>query len=156
MSTAHALELESTRKFFLTTLSIFDEADSRFAPHPEMYTVAGQVAHAAITVDWFMAGGFGAGWDENYEEHIRQAKAVTSLATAKAMLVKAFDQRHRDSDIGQQGHAARTDSERRDHARSAACVGDQRDRRPHRASSRVACRLRTTAGQGGADAVCVT
>jgi uncharacterized damage-inducible protein DinB len=91
MTNPHVFELESTRKFFLTTLSVLDEADSGFAPHPEMYTVAGQVAHAAITVDWFMAGGFGAGWDENYDEHIRQAKAVTSLTTAKAMLVKAFD-----------------------------------------------------------------
>jgi uncharacterized damage-inducible protein DinB len=91
MSNAHTFELESTRKFFLTTLSIFDEADSHFAPHPDMYTVAGQVAHAAITVNWFMAGGFGAGWDQNYDEHITQAKAVTSLATAKAMLITAFD-----------------------------------------------------------------
>ncbi len=91
MSSAYAFELESTRKFFLTTLSIFVEADSHFAPHPEMYTVAGQVAHTAITVDWFMAGGFGSGWDENYDEHIRQAKAVTSLAAAKAMLVTAID-----------------------------------------------------------------
>ncbi len=91
MSNAHVFELESTRKFFLTTLSIFDEADSVFAPHPDMYTVAGQVAHAAITVDWFMAGAFGAGWDQHYDEHIAQAKTVTSLETARAMLTKAFD-----------------------------------------------------------------
>ncbi len=91
MFNAHAYELESTRKFFLTTLSVFDEKDSRFAPHPDTYTVAGQVAHAAITVDWFMAGAFGAGWDQNYDEHVAQAKAVPSLDTARAMLVKSFD-----------------------------------------------------------------
>jgi uncharacterized damage-inducible protein DinB len=92
MSNAYAFELESTRKFFLTTLSIFDEGDSGFAPQPDMYTVAGQVAHAALSVDWFMAGGFGAGWDQDYEVQITPAKAVTSLATVRAMLVQAFDE----------------------------------------------------------------
>ena len=91
MFNAYAYELESTRKFFLTTLSVFDEADSGFAPHPDMYTVAGPVAHAAITVDWFMAGAFGAGCDQEYDVHIARAKAVTSLDEARTMLVKAFD-----------------------------------------------------------------
>ncbi|WP_310571011.1 DinB family protein [Gemmatimonas sp.] len=91
MFKAHAYELESTRKFFLTTLSVFDETDSGFAPHPDLYTVAGHVAHAAITVDWFMAGAFGAGWDQEYDVHIAQAKTVTSLDAARTMLVKAFD-----------------------------------------------------------------
>jgi hypothetical protein len=86
MSNALVYELESTRKFFLTTLSIFEEADSAFAPHPDMYTVAGQVVHTANSVDWFMAGGFGAGWDQNYDEHIATAKSVTSLAEARLML----------------------------------------------------------------------
>ena len=91
MFNAHAYELESTRRFFLTTLSVFNKADSNFAPHADMYTVAGQVAHAAITVDWFMAGAFGAGWDQAYDLHITRAKAVTSLDEARTMLVKAFD-----------------------------------------------------------------
>jgi uncharacterized damage-inducible protein DinB len=91
MSNALVYELESTRKFFLTTLSIFEEADSAFAPHPDMYTVAGQVVHTANSVDWFMAGGFGAGWDQNYDEHIATAKSVTSLAEARLMLARAFD-----------------------------------------------------------------
>jgi hypothetical protein len=40
-------ELESTRKFFKTTLSVFTQEDEGFAPFPELYTVAGHVAHAA-------------------------------------------------------------------------------------------------------------
>ena len=47
-----ALDLQMTLKFFKTTLSVFEEGDSGFAPSPELYTVAGHVSHAADTVDW--------------------------------------------------------------------------------------------------------
>ncbi len=50
-------ELESTQKFFKTTLSIFESGDAGFAPYPELYTVAGHVAHTADTIDWFIEGG---------------------------------------------------------------------------------------------------
>ena len=56
-------ELESTQKFFKTTLSIFESDDAGFAPYPELYTVAGHVAHTADSIDWFIEGGFGGGWD---------------------------------------------------------------------------------------------
>ena len=61
MSAAAGLvsELESTLKFFKTTLSVFEEQDSGFAPNPELYTVAGHVAHAADSVDWFIEGALG-------------------------------------------------------------------------------------------------
>ena len=91
MSTAAVTELESTRKFFLTTIGVLNADDEAFAPHAHMYTTASHVAHVAITVDWFMAGAFGAGWDQEYDVHIAQAKAVTSLDTARAMLDTAFE-----------------------------------------------------------------
>ncbi len=91
MSLAAIAELKSTRKFFLTTISVLDAGDETFAPHPDMYTTAGHVAHVAITVDWFMAGAFGAGWDSAYDVHIAQAKAVTSLDAARALLEHAFE-----------------------------------------------------------------
>ena len=52
MSAAAGLvsELESTLKFFKTTLSVFEEQDSGFAPNPDLYTVSGHVAHAADSV----------------------------------------------------------------------------------------------------------
>jgi len=92
MSNAAVSELESTRKFFLTTIAVLNADDEAFLPHPDMYTTAGHVAHVAITVDWFMAGAFGAGWDTDYDVHIAQAKAVTSLDAARALLERAFDQ----------------------------------------------------------------
>jgi len=92
MSTADGLvkELESTLKFFKTTLSAFDPADAPYAPNPDLYTVAGHVAHAADTVDWFIEGSFGKGWDMEFDALIAKAKAVTSLEEATAWLEKAF------------------------------------------------------------------
>jgi uncharacterized damage-inducible protein DinB len=84
-------ELESTRKFFATSTSVLEEADSGFAPQPELYTVAGHVAHVADTIDWFIAGAFGAGWDMDFDASIARAKAITSLAEARALLAKSFD-----------------------------------------------------------------
>ncbi len=40
-------------------ISIFEEDDAGFAPQPELYTVAGHIAHAADSVEWFVDGAFG-------------------------------------------------------------------------------------------------
>jgi len=84
-------ELESTRKFFCTTISIFEPQDAGFAPHAEMYTTAAHVSHVADTVDWFMGGAFGAGWDLDFDGAIARAKAVTSLEQAQAAMLDAFE-----------------------------------------------------------------
>lgn len=93
MTAANGLvnELQSTLKFFETTLSVFDPADAGFAPSPELYTVAGHVAHAASSVDWFIEGAFGEGWDMDFEADIAKAKLVTSLEESTAWLHRAFD-----------------------------------------------------------------
>jgi len=83
-------ELQNTLRFFNTTISVFEEPDSGYAAQPEMFTVAGHVAHTADTVDWFVEGAFGKGWDMNFEEHIAQTNAVTRLSDAKEHLEKAF------------------------------------------------------------------
>ena len=83
-------ELESTQKFFKTTLSVFTPEDEAFAPFPELYTVAGHVAHAADSIDWFIEGAFGNGWDMEFDASIAKAKAVTSLDEAKEWLDRAF------------------------------------------------------------------
>lgn len=83
-------DLNQALKFFKTTLSGFDEGDSSFAPQPEMFSVAAQVEHVAGTVDWFIAGAFGKGWDMEFDKHVAEAKAVTSLKDATTHLEKAF------------------------------------------------------------------
>ena len=92
MSTTPTLvsQLETSRKYFKTTLSAFSEDDSGFAPGPGLFTVAAQVAHAADSVDWFVEGAFGKGWNMDFEAHEAAARAVTSLAEATAWFDRAY------------------------------------------------------------------
>lgn len=92
MNVQHAVtELEATEKFFQRTCECLEEADSSFAPTPEMMSVAQQVAHVAGTVDWFVEGVFGGhGFDMDFEAGAAKCNAVTSLAEARAWLVRAF------------------------------------------------------------------
>ena len=82
-------ELEMTLKYFKATASVFSEEDSSYAPQPKLYTVAGHVAHAADSVDWFVEGAFGNGWDMEFEALIARAKTVTSLKEATDWLERA-------------------------------------------------------------------
>ncbi len=82
--------LNNTRQFFNKTIECFSEEDSGFAPTPELYTVAGHVEHAAHTIEWLLDGGFGKGWDLNFEEHMKHCKGEKSLEQARAHLEKAF------------------------------------------------------------------
>ncbi len=83
-------QLESTKKFFNTTLSVFESDNAGFAPYPELYTVAGHVAHVADSTEWFVEGAFGDGWDLEFDASIAKAKAVTSLEEANEWLDRSF------------------------------------------------------------------
>ena len=92
MSAAPGLvaQLESSLKHLKGTMSALDESDSGFAPGEGMFTVAAQVSHVAGTVDWFIEGAFGEGWDMDFEAHEAHARAVSSLAEAIAHLDRAY------------------------------------------------------------------
>jgi len=85
-----AKQLETALKYFKATASQFEEADSEFAPNPEMFTVAGQVAHVADTVDWFVEGAFGKGWDLDFEAMFARIHEAPTLADANAWMERAF------------------------------------------------------------------
>ena len=90
MAQGFTQDLQQALKFFNTTISVFEEADSGYAAQPEMFTVAGQVAHTAATVNWFLEGAFGNGWDMDFETHLAQTNAVSRLSDAKEQLEQAF------------------------------------------------------------------
>ena len=92
MSAAAGLvaELENSLKYLKGTLAVFEEGDSDFAPRPEMFSVAGHVHHAADTVEWFMEGAFGAGWDLEFEAHVARSHAATSLSEEVARLEAVY------------------------------------------------------------------
>ena len=76
-------ELQSSAKFFRTSTSCLQEADSNFAPQEVMYSVAAHVAHAAHTITWFIDGAFRKSeFDKNWEESIAEAKKCTSFTEA--------------------------------------------------------------------------
>ncbi len=84
-------QLETISKFFTNSTDCLSEEDSGFAPGEGMYTVAGHVAHAAQTIDWFMEGAFSAdGFDLNFEKHIREAMACQSLTDARDRFKQAI------------------------------------------------------------------
>ena len=84
-------QLETSHKYIKSTISIFEEGDAGFAPKPELYTVAGHIAHAADSVEWFVEGAFGKGWNMDFEGLIAAARAVESLEEANAWLDRAFE-----------------------------------------------------------------
>lgn len=84
-------QLNNARKRFARTTEPLEESDSTFAPDPALYTVAGHIAHVADSIEWFIEGAFGEGWDMDFDASIAKARAVESLAEARAWLDRAFD-----------------------------------------------------------------
>lgn len=89
---AFIAELRATQKFFEKSTACLKEEDSDFAPAEGMFTAAQQVAHAALSVDWFVEGAFRPeGFDMDFEKHLSDARQVTSLAEARKLFTAAFD-----------------------------------------------------------------
>ncbi len=85
-------QLSAAHKFFKTTMTAFTEDDSSFSPKPELYTVAAHVAHSADSVDWFVEGAFGKGWDMDFEALIARAREVKSIEEAMSWFDRSFVQ----------------------------------------------------------------
>lgn len=85
-------ELKSSEEFFERSSRCLTEEDSGSRPTPDMYTAAQQVAHVARTIDWFIEGATRPeGFDMNFEQHVADVQAVTSLTTARDWLAKSFE-----------------------------------------------------------------
>jgi uncharacterized damage-inducible protein DinB len=76
-------QLKSAQQFFNKTIECLDENDSQFAPKPELYTVAAHVEHCAHTVEWFIEGAFGKGWDMDFVSQTSKNRQSNSLEKAK-------------------------------------------------------------------------
>ncbi len=84
-------EIKFTKEHFDRSTRVLKEEHSKHVPAPGMYSAAAQIAHVALTIDWFIDGATKPeGFNMDFEDHDRQAKAVTSLAAARKMLDKAF------------------------------------------------------------------
>ena len=84
-------QLKSIEEFFERSTSCLAEEDSAFAAKEGLFTVAGQVAHVADTVDWCIDGMFNPkGFDMDFETHMKNVLACTSLNEARAWFKKAI------------------------------------------------------------------
>lgn len=84
-------DVQYAKDCFDRSTRVLKEEHSGHMPAPDMYTVAAQVAHVALSIEWFIDGATKpTGFNMEFEEHDRQARAVKSLAAARKMTDKAF------------------------------------------------------------------
>jgi uncharacterized damage-inducible protein DinB len=85
-------QLLASKEFFERSTRVLEEADSQYRPQPDMMTAAQQIAHVAQTLDWFVEGAARPeGFDLDFEKHAQVLASVTSLAAARKMLEKAYE-----------------------------------------------------------------
>lgn len=85
-------ELAAAQEFFNRSTRNLTEAHSGLMPAEGMMTAAQQVAHVALTVDWFMVGAFRPeGFDLDFEGQSKQLAACTSLTAARAWFDRAIE-----------------------------------------------------------------
>jgi len=85
-------QLSAMKEYFDRSTRVLEEKDSNYAPVSGMLTAAQQIAHAAQTVEWFVDGAFAAaGFDMDFERMDKEVHAVTSIAAARAWMVRACD-----------------------------------------------------------------
>jgi uncharacterized damage-inducible protein DinB len=80
--------LGTVKEFFDRSTSCLTEELSGYRPKEDMMTVAQQVAHVASTFDWFIDGAFNRpdGFEMEFENHMKEIAAVTSLRAARETL----------------------------------------------------------------------
>lgn len=84
-------ELKSSEEFFERSSRCLAEEDSGFHPAEGTYSVSQQVSHVARTIDWFIEGASRPeGFDMDFERHVAESNAVTSLTDARTWLKKSF------------------------------------------------------------------
>jgi len=85
-------QLQSTYEFFERSTRSLTEEDSDFAPSEGVFTVAGQVAHVAQTIEWFVDGAFRPeGFPMDFEAMDAKVRNVRSLSEARAWLERAVE-----------------------------------------------------------------
>ena len=154
MKEALLAQFDLAQEFFDRSTASLTEEDSGFAPAEGLFTVAQQVAHAAHTVDWFLAGAFDPnGFDMGFEDHDRQIRKTKSLAEARAWFRRAIDNGRALARNKSEAEWSALIRRRRGHGRHAPNHGDGRHHRPHRAPPRRPHDLHAPARQDAAEPV---
>lgn len=83
-------QINASKAYLDRATNALTEADSSLCPTEGMMTAAQQLAHIAHTIDWFIDGAFGEGFDMDFEGSIQTVRKVTSLTDAREWCTRAF------------------------------------------------------------------
>ena len=83
--------LRGMREYFNRSTRPLSEEHSGFAPQGGLYTVAGQVAHVAQTIEWFYEAAFAKDWRMDFEAMDKEVRGMTSLSQARAWFERAVE-----------------------------------------------------------------
>ncbi|MBI5087131.1 MAG: DinB family protein [Acidobacteria bacterium] len=84
-------ELCAMEEFFNRSTGSLDDGDSGACPAEGMFTAAGQIAHVAQTIDWFVTGAFAeGGFTMDWEGMEKQVRAVTTISHAREWFANAM------------------------------------------------------------------
>lgn len=83
-------ELKMSKEYLDRATRALTEEDSDFTPDENIFTVSVLMGHIGLTVDWFMEGAFGEGFDMDFESHDVKAQDFTSLEAARKQCDKSY------------------------------------------------------------------
>ncbi|MFP6582211.1 MAG: DinB family protein [Candidatus Hydrogenedentota bacterium] len=83
-------QLNGSKTFLDKSTENLTEEDSGLTPADGMMSAAQQIAHIAQTIDWFIEGAFGKGFDMDFEESAKAIMKVTSLAEARDWCARSY------------------------------------------------------------------
>ena len=84
-------QLKASKEYLDRATRELTEEDSSYEPDADSFTAAQQIAHIAQTVDWFLEGAFGTGFNMDFEEHSATLKEITSLKAARELCTQRYD-----------------------------------------------------------------
>lgn len=85
-------QIKASKQYLDRVTDVLTEADSDICPTEGMMTAAQQIAHIAHTVEWFIEGVFGDGFNMDFEGSLTIISNVTSLKEANDWCTRAFEQ----------------------------------------------------------------
>ena len=87
-------QLKSCKEYLDRSTRELTEEDASFTPTEGEFTVAQQIAHIGLSVDWLVEGGFGAGFTLNEEGkipgHAEIIANIQTLAGARSLCAQSF------------------------------------------------------------------
>lgn len=83
-------QLNASKTMLDRSTEVLAEIDSGFAPAEGMMTVAQQIAHIALTVDWFQEGIFGGTFNMDFEQLDKKVHAISSLEAAQTWCTESY------------------------------------------------------------------